>query len=118
MRRHEAVVSGSEESLEAERGAGGAAWIRAPDGLEADRRVELPQDPRPERLAVHPERLARLERGAEVVRRGSLGGVGGQPESGEAGEGEPRPGAQENERARDRDQLSLSRPWRSSMGFP
>ncbi len=118
MRRHEAVVSGSEEGLERERGAGDAARIRAPDGLEADRRVELPQDPGPERLAVDAEGGTGLERRAELVRRRSVGGVGGEAERREAGERDAGRRAQEGVSAGGRDQLSAPRLRWSSMGLP
>jgi len=103
------VVSGSEESFERKRGADGAPWIGSPDRLEADRRVELPQDPGPERLSVDAERGTGFERNAEMVRRGSVGGVYGGRESGERGEGERCRDAQEDASARGRDQLSAPR---------
>ena len=55
VRRQEAVVPRPGQGVERERGAGDAARIRSPDGLEADRAVELSQDPGAERLSVDPE---------------------------------------------------------------
>ncbi len=118
MGRHEAVVSGSEESVEGQRGAGSPSWIGSPDGLEADRRVELPQDPGPERLPVDAELWAGFERRAEIVRRRPVGGVGSEAERREAGEREACRPAQEGVSARGRDQLSAPRLRWSSMGFP
>jgi hypothetical protein len=57
-----------------------------------------------------------LERRAEVVRRGPLGGAGDEAKPGEAGQREAGDDARQGGSGPGRDQLPASRPRWSSMG--